>query len=470
MVKKMLKKPKFKDSDGDGLSDYDEINIFGSDPYDADSNSDGIEDGEAVLNGRDPVTNSKLKDFFVPHAGNNYRPKSLHPKRLWFHAAGALAVKLVLIIFVFLYPLSAWMTPDVSAQERAKIIALTNTLRKSLSLNGLTENTKLNQAAAEKVDDMFINQYFAHLSPQNFDLEHFLKLVSYKNYITVGENLAMGYDNAQEVMDAWEKSPTHYSNLVDENFSQIGVALAGGSYKDTDTIFAAQYFGLPQEEEIKKPAPVVVKKTEDKSFKPGEKAVLSEKTEEKIISTTTASTTIIAVASTTKVIVSEPAGLNSNEKVIKVEASLPTSTKAANLEILNNQVKMSPVEINNEEATSTKWAGQVVVQNDKKSESVVPPILSVSDENGEITKQEVSNNNITPQKTSFVDQYWLFKTHPNKSLEQIFDLSSIYFKVILGFIIFSLTLSIFINIKKQHLKSIISSLSLLGLLLILIIF
>ena len=69
-VKKAIKKataPKkprrLKDSDGDGLSDFDEINIFGSDPYNADSNGDGLEDGEAVLKGRDPVTGGKIKDF-----------------------------------------------------------------------------------------------------------------------------------------------------------------------------------------------------------------------------------------------------------------------------------------------------------------------------------------------------------------------------------------------------------------------
>src|SRR5574344_835170 len=179
MVKKIVKKSKFKDSDGDGLSDFDEINIFGSDPYEADSDSDGIEDGDAVLNGRDPVTGSKLRDFFVPHAENNYRPKSLHPKRLLFHTVSVLTVKALLFLLVFFYPVTAWMTPDVSAEEGHKIIALTNKLRADLSLNKLTENQKLTQAALKKAEDMLINQYFAHLSPQGRGLEYFLKLASY---------------------------------------------------------------------------------------------------------------------------------------------------------------------------------------------------------------------------------------------------------------------------------------------------
>ncbi len=490
IAKKLLKKPKkFIDSDKDGLSDWEEINIYGSDPHDEDTDGDGVDDGEEVLQGRNPATGEKFKDFFIPHAGNNYKPKSLHPKRLLFHAASVLVVKLMLFLLVFFYPMTAWMTPDVSAEEGRKIIALTNTLRKSLSLDILTENQKLDQAANKKVEDMLINQYFAHVSPQNFDLEHFLKLVSYTNYITVGENLAMGYDNATDVMTAWENSPTHYSNLVDPNFKEIGVALAGGTYKEQDTVFTAQYFGMPNSSTTVIPK-VEVKKTVDKIFAPGTKAVLSEKTDivaetsltEK--ATSTASTTLIAVATTTselsaetqikpiseayeaKITVDEPAGAK-NDKVIRVEATLPAETQTANLEVLNNNIQMAPVS-SIPTSTENKWVGQAVIQDNSKS--VTPPIMTVSTGSGEIQKVEVSDNNIVPQKTSLASQYWLFKNHPNKGLEQIFDISSIYFKVLLGLVIFAMLLNIFMSIKKQHPKLIFSGLGLILFLVLMIIF
>jgi len=461
MVKLLTKAKKIKDSDGDGLSDFDEINIFGSDPFNADSDGDGLEDGEAVLNGKDPVGGGSLKDFFIPHAGNNYKPKSLHPKRLLFHAASVLVVKLMLFLLIFFYPITAWMTPDVSAEEGHKIIALTNTLRKSLALNPLTENQKLNQAAAQKVEDMFINQYFAHLSPQNHDLEYFLKLASYKNYVTVGENLAMGYDTASEAMDAWKNSPTHYSNLVDPNFNEIGVALAGGSYLEKDTIFGAQYFGLAQTETTPVIPKTVITKAVDPTFKAGEKAVLAEKTDNKVIIP-------ILAAKEAKITIDKPAGAKA-DKIIKVEATLPAKTATANLEILNNNIVMAPVVT----ATSTdneagKWVGQAVIQDNSKS--VTPPIITLSTNNGEIQKVEVSNNNITPQATSLVNQYWLFKTHPDNNLEKIFDISSIYFKIILGLVILAMILNIFIQIKKQHPKVIFSGLGLVVFLLIMIIF
>jgi uncharacterized protein YkwD len=452
MAKKLAKSKKIKDSDGDGLSDFDEINIFGSDPYNADSNGDGIEDGEAVLNGRDPVTGSKLKDFFIPHAGNNYQPHSLHPKRLLFHATSVLVVKLMLFILVFFYPMTAWMTPDVSAEEGRKIIALTNNLRKSLSLDVLTENQKLNQAATKKVEDMLINQYFAHQSPQGYDLEHFLKLASYTNYLTVGENLAIGYSDASEVMTAWENSPTHYSNLIDPNFKEIGVALAGGIYQEQETVFTAQYFGLPQAAVAPLTVRTDIKKVVNTAINPDAKAVLADKTE------------ITPVAQDIKIIIDKPAGAK-NEQVVKVEAVLPAETKNASLHILNNEISLAPV---NETRTAgtTNWVGQALVEEPK---IITPTIMTVSPTVGEVQKVEVSNS-IKPQETSVASQYWLFKNHPNKGLAQIFDITSIYFKVLLGLVILATALNIFIQIKKQHPKVVFSSLGLIVFLVIMIIF
>lgn len=478
MPKKLIKPKKFKDSDDDGLSDFDEINIFGSDPYNADSNGDGIEDGETVLNGRDPVTGSKLKDFFIPHSGNNYRPKSLHPKRLLFHAAAALTIKAVVVIFVVSYPLLAWMTPDISAIEGKKIIALTNSLRAGLSLAPLKENFLLDQAATKKVEDMFINQYFAHVSPKGFDLEHWLALAGYKNYLVVGENLAMGFNNANDVVEAWEKSPTHYANLIDENFTEIGVGMAGGNFSQVDTIFVAQYFSLSSDNQVsieKAVNPVMdLKKQSDLvSTSSREKAVLSEKT----TITPEKNKEIALIQKKTELAIDQPSG-QGQTKVIKIATTLPKEVKIASVQVLNNNIPLSPVQSdatlmavgNSTSSTEKSWEGSAVVVSDDSNHSIVVPTLSMTNASGEETKIEIPSQNIKPQQTSLADNYWFFKTHQNPALAQIFDISSIYFKIILSLAILFLLLNVFIQIKKQHPKVIFSSLGLIVFLIFLIIF
>lgn len=45
---------KTKDTDGDGLSDYDELNIYKTSPYLEDTDGDGLKDGDEVKAGTDP--------------------------------------------------------------------------------------------------------------------------------------------------------------------------------------------------------------------------------------------------------------------------------------------------------------------------------------------------------------------------------------------------------------------------------
>lgn len=51
------------DTDSDGLTDYDEVKVFGTDPKNPDSDGDGFRDGEEVASGYNPKGAGKLLDL-----------------------------------------------------------------------------------------------------------------------------------------------------------------------------------------------------------------------------------------------------------------------------------------------------------------------------------------------------------------------------------------------------------------------
>ncbi|HMB65274.1 MAG TPA: CAP domain-containing protein, partial [Patescibacteria group bacterium] len=236
--------PYSRDTDKDGLSDYEEVYIYGTDPKDSDTDKDGMSDGEEVARGRNPRGPGKLKDLFISHEGNNYHPQIFHPRRLIFYSLSSLIIKTFLVGAITLLPLTAWLTPDILNQESQKVINLTNQFRKEKGVADLVKNSRLTQAAYEKCQDMLIDQYFAHVSPEQETLSTWLSRVGY-DFKVAGENLALGFSSAKGLVEAWKESPSHRDNLLDPEYSQIGVALASGQYNGSDTTLAAQYFGNP---------------------------------------------------------------------------------------------------------------------------------------------------------------------------------------------------------------------------------
>ena len=62
--------PAYVDTDGDGLSNEDEINIYGTDPADPDSDDDGVSDGDEVTFGTDPLDGEDTPELpATSHAG-----------------------------------------------------------------------------------------------------------------------------------------------------------------------------------------------------------------------------------------------------------------------------------------------------------------------------------------------------------------------------------------------------------------
>jgi uncharacterized protein YkwD len=129
--------------------------------------------------------------------------------------------------------------------SKNKVILLTNEYRKKNNLPALKENKKLNLSAEKKLQDMFTNQYFEHISKTGKGVGDIGEEVGYE-YILIGENLAMGnFKDDQSLIDAWIASEGHRKNIVNKNYTEIGMAVGKGEFEGKEIWMAVQHFGTP---------------------------------------------------------------------------------------------------------------------------------------------------------------------------------------------------------------------------------
>lgn len=443
-----MKKPKnYKmiDSDKDGISDYDEINKYGTDPNNPDTDGDGLTDGYEIKIG----TNPKIKDFFIPNKENNYRPMALRPKRLLFYGASALITKIIVFFVVVSFPLSAWLTPNILYEEGRKIITLTNEIRNALDLNTLRENQQLNDAAMYKVQDMIINQYFAHTAPRGSRLSDWLKKTNY-NYLFAGENLAIGFSGAQGVIDAWKKSPTHYANIIDPDFKDIGVGIMSGNYNNYDTVLIAQYFGSQRQENIAETVVIKTENTATSTTNPENQKQKNVKTENHPEEQAT-------------ITIKNVPGAN-NSQIIKAEAVLSENIKNANVSLGDKTI-----ELNKNSENTNEWSGNLITEKEEQK-TITPAIIKTVDTQGNISMSDIKTENIVPIKTSLGDQYMFMKSYRPDNTNSLFTFASIYYKIILFITSILLLVNILIKIKIQKPDIVISSLFLIMFMVIFILY
>lgn len=108
------------------------------------------------------------------------------------------------------------------SQFAQEVIKLTNNERAKQGLPALQADASLANVAQVKAEDMAKNNYFSHTSPtygSPFDMMRDFG-VSYK---TAGENIAQGQRSPQEVVQAWMNSEGHRANIMNKNFTHIGI-------------------------------------------------------------------------------------------------------------------------------------------------------------------------------------------------------------------------------------------------------
>lgn len=118
---------------------------------------------------------------------------------------------------------------EVSAFEK-EVVKLTNQEREKQGLAPLQLDTELSAVAKDKSIDMQQNNYFSHNSPNYgspFDMMNSYGV----DYRTAGENIAMGQTSPEQVVQGWMNSEGHRQNIMNPNFTHIGVGHAeDGNY------------------------------------------------------------------------------------------------------------------------------------------------------------------------------------------------------------------------------------------------
>lgn len=110
-----------------------------------------------------------------------------------------------------------------------KIVELVNKERAKQGLKLLVPKADLNRVAQIKAEDMAKNNYFSHTSPTYGSPFDMMKKFGI-NYSYAGENIAMGYRTPESVMEAWMNSPGHRKNILNPNFTEIGVGFTSDGY------------------------------------------------------------------------------------------------------------------------------------------------------------------------------------------------------------------------------------------------
>ncbi|OGE86034.1 MAG: hypothetical protein A3J48_03310 [Candidatus Doudnabacteria bacterium RIFCSPHIGHO2_02_FULL_46_11] len=149
----------------------------------------------------------------------------------------AIALWLILLSPLFLGAETAKAQNGQNADtlDIPSLIKVLNQDRAAAGIHPLRRSPLLERAANLKAADMVAAGYFAHTSPLGFDPWHWFRQANYE-YIYAGENLALDFDNAEAVEQAWMESPKHRENILSAEYEEVGYAITEGTFSDINGI------------------------------------------------------------------------------------------------------------------------------------------------------------------------------------------------------------------------------------------
>ena len=164
--------------------------------------------------------------------------------------AAVLCVVSVVFFILFLFRINSnFVSARVDGLYTiTQVHAVINRERIARGIEPLILNERLINAAQNKAEDMRDKNYFSHISPiDGREWKEFIADSGY-TYQEAGENLANGYDQVGQMVEAWLKSPSHKENMLNPNVNETGFGITYGQLEDSETIYVVQLFGKPAQE------------------------------------------------------------------------------------------------------------------------------------------------------------------------------------------------------------------------------
>jgi hypothetical protein len=189
-----------------------------------------------------------LKHWLVPHRHNNHYPHLIRA-----HGLAVVAILIVGIQTTAVLARPAAQRANVSGSVLAYasgsitpvgLLTQTNQQRAANGLAALRLDARLNNSATMKAQNMFAEDYWAHVSPSGIQPWYWFTQAGY-TYRYAGENLAKDFDTTSGVMAGWMASAGHRANILNANYTDVGFAVMNGTLVGGQTTLVVAHYGQP---------------------------------------------------------------------------------------------------------------------------------------------------------------------------------------------------------------------------------
>jgi len=137
-------------------------------------------------------------------------------------------------------------TPVVTpADARAAAVFMgVNEQRTGMGLSVLGFNESLAVLARIHADDMAARSYLDHVTPEGVTFKDRLDTSGY-SYVTAAENLGFA-SHLELIVPDWMRSPGHRANILNKQFTEIGIAIAQGTWQGVAVTYVTAVFARPR--------------------------------------------------------------------------------------------------------------------------------------------------------------------------------------------------------------------------------